>query len=75
MGSNLGVGDVREIMGGWWGLLDWLNCFLRDGLSLGFGIWTGIPLFWAVAPARAVSWVNGGWFEVGFGHGRRREED
>ena len=39
-----------------------------------FGIWVGIPLFWAVAPVRDLSEGDVGWFGVGFGYvGSRRK--
>ena len=40
------------------------------GLGIGFGIWAGIPLFWAVAPVRALTEGDVGWFGVGLGYGR-----
>ena len=61
--------------GGVWWILDYQCCFLREGLSLGFGIWSGILLFWAVAPVGGLAWGDGGWFRVGFGHRGRRGED
>ena len=36
-------------------ILDWTGNFIKKGLRLGFGIWSGIPLFWAVVPGRALA--------------------
>ena len=36
-----------------------------EGLRLGFGIWAGITLFWAVAPVGALTEGDVGWFGVG----------
>ena len=46
--------------------------FVRKGLRLGFGIWAGIPLFWAVDPVRDLEEGDVGEFGVGFGYGKCR---
>ena len=61
-------------MGGW-GILERMGRFLGRGLRLGFVIWAGITLFWAVAPVRALAWVNDGCFGVVFDHGRMQGGD
>ena len=75
IGVGFGRDRCQEKYKGFWGFLDWLGCYLRECPSLGFGIWAGITLFWAVAPVRGLAWVNGGWFGVVFGHEGRRGED
>ena len=35
-------------------------------MRLGFEIWAGIPMFWAVAPVRALTEGDVEWFGVGF---------
>ena len=54
--------EMREVEGsmggggGWeWGVLVFLVHIIRQGLRLGFKIWVGIPLFWAIAPVRALA--------------------
>ena len=37
-------------------------------MRLDFVIWSGVPLFWAVAPMRALTEGDVGRFRVGFGH-------
>ena len=37
------------------------------GTGIDFGVWVGIPLFWALAPVRDLSEGDVGWFGVGFG--------
>ena len=46
------------------GLLNWI------GLGVGFGILAGIPLFWDVAPMRALTEGDAGWFGFRFRPGR-----
>ena len=45
-------------------------------MILGFGIWSRIPLIWAMALVRALTRAlaegDDGWFGVGFEHGGRR---
>ena len=62
----------EEEGGGVWGILDWMGHFIRKRLRLGFGIWTEIPLFWAVAPVRDLTQGDDGWLGVGFDHGGRQ---
>ena len=49
------------------GIILWLGHIIMEGLRLDFGIWGGIPLFWAVAPIRALTGVDVGKFWIGFG--------
>ena len=56
--SGLEMREVRGRMGGGGGcgvILDWMGHFITKGLQIGFEIWAWIPLFWAVAPVRALA--------------------
>ena len=44
--------------------------FLLEGVGSFFGIWAGIPLFWAVDPVMALAKGDVGGFGVGFGYSR-----
>ena len=74
VGVRFRPGRGRGKLGVGWGLLVYLGRSLRKGLRLGFGIWAGINLFWAMAPVRALAEGGGGRFGVGFEHGRGRGE-
>ena len=43
-------------------------------MGVGFVIWAGIPLFWAVAPVKALAEGDGRWNRVRFGRGRCQGE-
>ena len=66
LGSGLDMREVEGSLGGGWGVLVCMVCFIRKGLRLGFGIWAGIPLLWAMAPVRALVGGDDGRFGVGF---------
>ena len=42
-------------------------------MELGFDIWIWIPLFWAMAPVRALAKGDVGRYTVGFGYGWGQE--
>ena len=67
-GVGFGYGRGRRNLGRVWRIILGLGCLIMEGLRVGFGIWAGIPLFWAVDPVRAIPWGYIGRFGVAFGH-------
>ena len=60
LGSSLDIREVEGSFGGGWAVLFLMVSLIWKWVVFGFGIWEWIPLFWSVAPVRALSVIDVG---------------